>query len=110
MVVTTIDGLFPYISYELWIAAVNGHGDGEKNETIVMTDSEGKTCSFELLWTTLNKNRVPGSGQFYFVVEKSHNKKYPKITRFKNRNQYVFISFTDMKFNTDLSYNEIKLS
>ncbi|XP_071135948.1 tenascin-like [Mytilus edulis] len=40
MVVTTIDGLFPYISYELWIAAVNGHGDGEKNETIVMTDSE----------------------------------------------------------------------
>ncbi|XP_076078831.1 uncharacterized protein LOC143048847 [Mytilus galloprovincialis] len=39
-VVTTIDGLFPYISYHVWIAAVNGNGDGEKNETLAMTDSE----------------------------------------------------------------------
>ncbi|XP_071135947.1 protein eyes shut homolog [Mytilus edulis] len=39
-VVTTIDGLFPYISYHVWIAAVNGQGDGEKNETLFMTDSE----------------------------------------------------------------------
>ncbi|VDH93211.1 Hypothetical predicted protein [Mytilus galloprovincialis] len=39
-VVTTIDGLFPYINYHVWIAAVNGNGDGEKNETLVMTDSE----------------------------------------------------------------------
>ncbi|XP_076079590.1 phosphatidylinositol phosphatase PTPRQ-like [Mytilus galloprovincialis] len=36
----TIDGLFPYINYHVWIAAVNGNGDGEKNETLVMTDSE----------------------------------------------------------------------
>lgn len=39
---STIDGLFPYINYHVWIAAVNGQGDGEKNETLVMTDSEGK--------------------------------------------------------------------
>ncbi|XP_052067762.1 tyrosine-protein phosphatase 10D-like [Mytilus californianus] len=39
-VITTIDGLSPYINYEVWIAAVNGKGDGKKNETFVMTDSE----------------------------------------------------------------------
>lgn len=46
MVVATIDGLFPYINYEMWIAAVSGQGEGEKNETLVMTDSEGNICSF----------------------------------------------------------------
>ncbi|XP_076078839.1 uncharacterized protein LOC143048855 [Mytilus galloprovincialis] len=40
MIVSTIDGLFPYINYHVWIAAVNENGDGEKNETFVMTDSE----------------------------------------------------------------------
>ncbi|XP_052067755.1 uncharacterized protein LOC127707244 [Mytilus californianus] len=39
-VVTTIDGLFPYIIYDVWIAAVNENGDGEKNATLFMSDSE----------------------------------------------------------------------
>lgn len=61
-VVTTIDGLFPYISYHVWIAAVNGNGDGEKNETLVMTDSEGKTFPFirieVKLWKVININMM----------------------------------------------------
>ncbi|CAC5380274.1 unnamed protein product [Mytilus coruscus] len=50
-VVTTIDGLFPYISYDVWIAAVNEDGYGERNETLVTTDSEapGKVTNFEIM-------------------------------------------------------------
>lgn len=55
MIVSTIDGLFPYINYHVWIAAVNGQGDGEKNETLFMTDSEGKTFTFKI---KLNVSKV----------------------------------------------------
>lgn len=37
-----INQLLPYTEYEVWINAINAAGDGDRNDTFVQTDSEGK--------------------------------------------------------------------
>lgn len=37
-----IDKLLPYTDYEVWINAINPAGDGDRNETSVQTESEGR--------------------------------------------------------------------
>lgn len=43
-----IDQLLPYTDYEVWINAINPAGDGDRNETSVQTDSEGRL--YNLWW------------------------------------------------------------